>query len=103
MQQWLSEDTSMLRYAHIACLVIPTSSLSEDLTADVLSTTCNQKSHRVGPAYLPACFYSPLSSCFIFRKLERTVIKCCLLQNFNTGASVVADPATLKGGHVVIV
>jgi len=97
----------MLRYAYIACLVIPKPSFSEHSAENILSTTCSQKTHRVGPVclsfYLPACFYSHLSSCFQFRTLERTVIKCCLLQNFNSGASVVPAPATLMGGHVVIV
>jgi hypothetical protein len=41
MQHWLREDTSMLRYAYTAGLVIPTPSLSEELAANVLSTRCN--------------------------------------------------------------
>jgi hypothetical protein len=43
----------MLSYAYIAYLVIATASLSEDLAANVLSTTCNQNTYRVGPACLP--------------------------------------------------
>ena len=64
MQQWLREDASTLHYTYFASLVTPTFSLSEDLAANVLSTTRNQKTHRFAPASLsfclPASFYSRL-------------------------------------------